>query len=365
MSDDSGKLLVAVIDPSESYRRQVSQSLLASYRVVAFESGDEALMRLAGAPPNILLVDNWTPPEGGGQLIRELRKGNLMPGVPIIYTDVADPPAVRSAALECGADAYLTKPYRRSVLIQTISTHINRSVERRWESLPKLQRESLVCTLSAFNHIGELIKRDETIAFTSVVEACTPLVEAVGQRQFKEILREVRNHDDYSYAHSVGTATLLLLFGYTIGLQEPDLSLLGSGGLLLDVGKMMIPSELLNKTGDLTMDELDLIKSHVQLSIEYLEKSPDIPKNILTIAGEHHERLDGSGYPKGLKKGQLNELARMAAIVDVFAAMTERRAYRPSMSAEAALKIMTEDRAPQFDQKLLALFREMLLDTAT
>jgi len=250
-------------------------------------------------------------------------------------------------------------------LMDVISTNINRAVERRWETLPKVQRDALVGTVTAFNSIHELIRQDRPISFSSVVDACTPLVEAVGNRQFKEILRAVRHHDDYSYTHSVGTATLLLLFGYTIGLQEPDLSLLGSGGLLLDVGKMMIPIEILNKTGNLTMDELDLMKSHVELSIAFLEKSPDVPKNILTIAGEHHERLDGSGYPKGLKKNQLNELARMAAIVDVFCAMTERRAYRPSMTAERALKIMTEERTEQFDQKLLSLFREMFLDMAT
>ena len=364
MSEESGKLLVAVIDPSESYRRQVSQSLLASYQVIAFGSGDEALDKLSGQPPNILLVDNWTPPSGGPQMIRELRQANQLSGVPIILTDVAAEAQLSLLAEQCGADTYLTKPYRRSVLIQTISSHINRSVERRWENLPALQRESLTGTLSAFTEVGDLIKTDQPLAFNNVVQACTPLVEAVGNRQFKEILREVRSHDDYSYTHSVGTATLLLLFGYTIGLQEPDLSLLGSGGLLLDVGKMMIPSEVLNKTGNLTLEEVDLMKSHVALSIAYLEKSPDIPKNILTIAGEHHERLDGSGYPKGLKKADLNELARMAAIVDVFCAMTERRAYRPSMSAERALTIMTEERKPQFDQKLLSLFREMLLDSA-
>jgi HD-GYP domain-containing protein (c-di-GMP phosphodiesterase class II) len=363
VSEESGKLLVAVIDPSESYRRQVSQSLVASYRVVAFGDGDQALAHFAEQPPNILLVDNWTPPSGGAEMVRNLRKDHQLAGVPIILTDVAAEPQLSLLAVQCGADFHLTKPYRRRLLIQTISEHINRAVERRWESLPKLQQDSLTGTLSAFTEVGKLIKSDQPLAFTNVVQACTPLVEAVGNRQFKEILREVRNHDDYSYAHSVGTATLLLLFGYTIGLQEPDLSLLGSGGLLLDVGKMMIPSELLNKTGNLTLEELDLIKSHVELSIAYLEKSPDIPKNILTIAGEHHERLDGSGYPKGLKKGQLNELARMAAIVDVFCAMTERRAYRPSMSAERALAIMTEERAAQFDQKLLGLFREMLLDS--
>ena len=138
---------------------------------------------------------------------------------------------------------------------------------------------------------------------------------------------------------------------------------MGSGGLLHDVGKMSIPHEVLNKPGRLTPAEFDVMKTHVPLTLAYLAKCPDMPKNIVTIAAQHHEKLDGTGYPLGLKGGQLNELARMASIVDVFGALTDRRIYKPPMDAEHALAIMTGEMATKLDQQLLSLFRSMLMDT--
>jgi HD-GYP domain-containing protein (c-di-GMP phosphodiesterase class II) len=161
-------------------------------------------------------------------------------------------------------------------------------------------------------------------------------------------------------------ATLLSLFGFTIGLSSDEQSVLASGGLLHDVGKMSIPHEVLNKPGRLTPEEFTVMKSHVTASVAYLSGCPDLPQGIHVIAGQHHEKLDGSGYPLGLFGSQLNHLARMASIVDVFSALTDRRAYKPSMEAEVALKMMVEQMGSHhLDMGLLMLFREMLLDAAT
>ena len=88
----------------------------------------------------------------------------------------------------------------------------------------------------------------------------------------------------------------------------------------------------------------------------------DLPKGIITIAAQHHEKLDGSGYPHGLAGKNLNRLARIASIVDVFSALTDRRVYKPPMEAEIALNLMVEQMASELDIKLLSLFRQMLLD---
>ena len=359
----SRKVLVAVIDASDGHRRQVAQALTSFYRVITFANSNEAIAVLRDMPPCAVLVDQTAPPLGGADFVRMLRRENLLSDIPVILTHHADEASVQAEAEECGANAFLSKPYRRSSLIRVISQQINKNVERKWEVLPSLQRKALVSTMDVFNSISDVIEKGDPIAYATVMDACGPLVEAVGMREYKDILNGVRDHDNYSYAHSLGTATLLLLFGHTIGLKEPDLSLLGSGGLLHDVGKMLIPYEVLNKPSSLASGEFEVMKSHVPLTLQYLGKCPDIPKNLVVIAAQHHERLDGSGYPLGLKGPALNELARMAAIVDVFCALSERRVYRPPTDAEHALHIMTEELATKLDQKLLALFREMLLDT--
>ena len=97
--------------------------------------------------------------------------------------------------------------------------------------------------------------------------------------------------------------------------------------------------------------------------VTFLRGSPDMPRGILTIAGQHHERLDGSGYPLGLKGSQLNELSRMSAVVDVFTAMTDPRLYKPRYTAEDAFKIMVDEMSGQIDQELVLRFRQVFLDT--
>jgi putative nucleotidyltransferase with HDIG domain len=170
--------------------------------------------------------------------------------------------------------------------------------------------------------------------------------------------------DNYSYVHSLRVATFLSLFGNVLSIKGDDLMTLSSGGLLHDVGKMYIPHEVLNKPGKLTEEEFATMKSHVIHSIEFLNKSPELPKGVIIIAGQHHEKLDGTGYPLGLKGAELNELARMASIIDIFSAITDRRVYKEPVPPDQALKIMGNMK-DHLDQNFLAAFREMLLDGAS
>ena len=160
-------------------------------------------------------------------------------------------------------------------------------------------------------------------------------------------------------------ATLLSLFGSAAGVKGDELLTLASGGLLHDAGKMSIPHDVLNKPGKLDEAEFIVMKSHVPETIKFLCGNPEIPKAVLDIASQHHEKINGTGYPNGLKGSELNELARMASIVDVFSALTDRRVYKPPMEPEKAIKIMTEEMTTHLDQNFLRLFQAMLLDATS
>jgi HD-GYP domain-containing protein (c-di-GMP phosphodiesterase class II) len=127
---------------------------------------------------------------------------------------------------------------------------------------------------------------------------------------------------------------------------------------------MAIPQWLLNKPGALDNSEVALMKTHVTEAVGLLQKVPAIPEAVITIAEQHHEKLDGTGYPYNLPSSKLNELARMATLVDVFSALTDRRVYRPAMAADKALAIMSDEMSRQIDQKLLRVFRTIMLDAA-
>ncbi len=151
-------------------------------------------------------------------------------------------------------------------------------------------------------------------------------------------------------------ATLLTLFGHGLGMKGEDLLILSTGGLIHDVGKLVTPEQILSKPGKLTDEEWPVMRDHVTRSSELLGKSTDVTKGALIIAGQHHEKIDGSGYPKGLKGGELNELARMSVIVDIFGALTDARSYKPPFPQEKAFGIL-ESMQTQIDQDLLKVFR--------
>ncbi|HVI52532.1 MAG TPA: HD domain-containing phosphohydrolase [Candidatus Sulfotelmatobacter sp.] len=358
------KNLVAIVDGNERHRAQLSSALLSFYRMVEYPDSLRAMAALGIMRPQVLVVGEETPIGGGYALVRKLRLLPEFQTLPIIMIVGKDDQNTRDSVRQCGASSFLVKPYRRSTLIRAISSLVNSKVEQSWEILPPTQRKALKGTVEIYNSISDVIERGEPIAYSNVTDACAPLVEAVNTHDFKTILSGVKDHDNYSYAHSLRVATLLSLFGNVIGLPESEQLLLASGGLLHDVGKMSIPHEVLNKPGRLTEDEFVVMKSHVDHSVHYLKANPEIPKGVITIAEQHHEKLDGTGYPNRIPGNKLNELARMAAIVDVFGALTDRRVYKPPMPAEKALGIMKDEMSNHLDGKLLLLFREMLLDAA-
>jgi putative nucleotidyltransferase with HDIG domain len=355
---------VAIVDESSAHRSQVAAALLSFYEVADYADSARAMAAFRSVLPALVLVGESVPPGSGYDFVRRLRHGLGLADLPVIVVVGQDDPPTRGAVVRCGANAHLVRPYWRSALIRTISSLLNGDIERKWNTLPPLQREALKGTVAVFNSIADVIDKGEPIIYKAVSDACSPLVEAVNKSDFKGILLGVRDHDNYSYAHSMRVATLLSLFGFTIRLPPGEQVILASGGLLHDVGKMSIPHGVLNKPGRLTPEEFDVMRSHVPSSARYLRGCRDIPKSIITIAEQHHEKLDGTGYPHGLAGSQLNELARMASIVDVFSALTDRRVYKAPMDAEQALDIMVDEMGGHLDQELVMLFRQMLLDAA-
>ncbi len=337
---------------------------MSLYNIIEQDNADDMLAYLRKTRPGIVLIGEDAPPCGGPELIRKIRREKPLHSIPaLLFLSSDDPMKVRTAK-ECGANGWLVKPYRRSVLIHAISRQLNAAVEKRWEALAPMQAQALKGTVEIFNNLSDVIDKGETIAYGEVSDACASLVEAVNSNDFKGILSGVKNHDNYTYAHSLRVAIFLSLFGRTIGLPEKDQKILASGGLLHDVGKMLIPHLVLNKPGRLSEDEFTVMKGHVDASVRILEAGNNIPKGVIIIAAQHHEKLDGTGYPKGLAGNQLNELARMASIVDVFSALTDRRVYKPPMSPQKALSIMTQEMSTHLDMALLSTFGEMLLDAA-
>jgi len=356
------KHAVAVVDANERHAKQISEALLSFYALDKYHDTTNALSSLSLSSPSLVIVGEHVGANSGARFIKTMRQVSVLSQVPVLYiADSIDQDPIQ-AALSAGASGYLVKPYRRSSLIKQISSLLNAAIEKKWESLPPLQAKALTGTVEAFNNLSDLIASGEPIPYEDVTDSCQPLVDAVKKNEFKSILVNVKDHDNYSYSHSLRVATLLSLFGTAAGLKGDDLLVLASGGLLHDAGKMTIPHDVLNKPGRLDEAEFAVMKSHVPHTVSFLLNNPEIPKSVIDIAAQHHEKLDGTGYPNGLKGKELNELARMASIVDVFSALTDRRVYKPPMEPEKAMRIMRDEMTNHLDTNFLKLFQGMLLD---
>ncbi|HIJ79165.1 MAG: HD-GYP domain-containing protein [Desulfobulbaceae bacterium] len=170
------------------------------------------------------------------------------------------------------------------------------------------------------------------------------------------LLMRVRSKDEYTFEHSVGVCALLLAFCRSLGLDDETTRLIGLGGLLHDVGKMAIPMDILNKPAALNNDEFEKVKHHVIYCREILANTHNIPHTAALIASQHHERFDGSGYPYGLVGDEISNGGQMAAIVDVFDALTSDRCYRQGIDQVEVLKKIYEWGETHFNQELSQRF---------
>ncbi|MFM5093572.1 HD-GYP domain-containing protein [Aeromonas rivipollensis] len=169
-------------------------------------------------------------------------------------------------------------------------------------------------------------------------------------------LARIRAKDAYLMGHSMNVAILLANFGRYLGLERNVLKELTLGGLLHDVGKIMTPDEVLNKPGKLTDEEFGVMRQHVVHSYDILSNTAGITPTMLEVAANHHERLDGTGYPQRLKGDQLSLYTRMSGIVDVYDAVTADRVYKQGMQPTQAFRILLKGIDQHFDAELVTKF---------
>ena len=169
-------------------------------------------------------------------------------------------------------------------------------------------------------------------------------------------LTMLKEKDSYSYNHCIDMSILNITFGRHLGLSKDDLTSLAWGSLFCDMGKLNLSSDLLKKPGRLSEDEFDITKKHIDFSAELLQTMKDIPKGALAIVLTHHERFDGSGYPKSLKGTEIPVFGRMASIVDTYDAITNNRPYANAISPHEAIKVLYEWRAVLFQEELIEAF---------
>lgn len=174
-------------------------------------------------------------------------------------------------------------------------------------------------------------------------------------------LLDLKNMDTYTYNHSVRVAIFSLILGIALKLQTKDLKELFIGGMLHDIGKVFVPKAIISKKGPLTTDEFKIIKSHPVKGYDYLLDLDNIPRRSKLIILQHHEKINGLGYPYGLESSQIDLLAKITSIADVYDALTSNRSYRRPLYASDAINYIMNNTNKLFDSKLATTFSNVIV----
>jgi len=190
-------------------------------------------------------------------------------------------------------------------------------------------------------------------AVKSVAENITELT--MRNRGILSSVTKLKKHDDYTFQHSMNVSIYAASLATHLGMSEKEVNRIANAGVLHDVGKMLVPSNVLNKPGRLTEKEYEIMKSHVQLGYDFLLKE-GISKDMLRLPYEHHERYDGSGYPNGLKDEQISLEGKIGVVVDIYDAITSDRVYHKGMEPPSALKLMFKWTDSHINKKVFEFF---------
>jgi HD-GYP domain-containing protein (c-di-GMP phosphodiesterase class II) len=224
------------------------------------------------------------------------------------------------------------------------------------EELP----EAKVALEKASECVAHIVEHDlcnGQLDIVKVKNAVEPILESMIRNSDAFMwLSKMRNYDAYTYEHSVQNCALGIAFGRHLGLNKRELNTLATGLLLMDIGKIRLPKELLIKSAPLTTVEVEIMRKHVAFTVEILRKTKGLNEHVINIALTHHERYDGSGYPNGLVGVQVPAYGRMAAIIDTYDAMITTTPYRKAIPEHIALQKIYNLRDKLFQQSLVEKF---------
>ncbi|MES2499184.1 MAG: HD-GYP domain-containing protein [Pseudomonadota bacterium] len=223
-------------------------------------------------------------------------------------------------------------------------------VENEIIKIAPIYEQSQIATRDIF----ESVANEQHLDLTAVSEILDSMVESIGRTPDALLwLAKLKKTDDYAYNHALNVSITLMAFANFLALSKKQIKELGLAGLLQDVGKVKISADILLKEGKLTREEYEHAKKHVDESLKILETTPNIPNTAIFLVAQHHERIDGSGYPYQLKGNQIGLVSQIAGLIDTYCALTSHRSYAKGVFHQQALDEIHQLSGNQFSTELV------------
>ena len=218
-------------------------------------------------------------------------------------------------------------------------------------------RVSFECAADTLDKVFDSLRSGSQTDISTVQEAVNPLIEGVfrNQEAVAALLR-LKESGEYRYHHGVSMAVWAAILGRHLGLHRDELEKLAVGCAMCDVGMTQLPPELLDQAENLSEQQLKIVRAHPTMGAELVSKSRDVDFEILAIIENHHERMDGSGYPRGIEGAAIPLLARIAGLVDTYDAMITARPYATARTSHEATQELLDSKGYQFQEALVEQF---------
>ncbi len=310
---------ILVADDSAVNCELLSDTLVPlGYKVTCVEDGDEALKVLHHQPVDIALLDVMMPRRTGFAVCQAVKADPSLRLIPIVLITGLTKVEDRIRGIECGADDFLNKPVHKEELLARV------------RSLLKLK------------HFTDELENAETVLFSLALS--------------------IEGKDPYTGGHCERLSKYSVALAERIGLSEPDRIALRRAGTVHDIGKVAVPEQILLKPGPLTQDERRIMEQHPIVGERICAPLRSF-RDVLPIIRHHHEKMDGSGYPDGLKGEQIPITVRVMTIVDIYDSLTTDRSYRRALSPEDAFRVLREEtERGWWDAELLDTFEAMIVE---
>jgi len=313
--------LILVVDDSVTIRNIVKKALeKAGFKVIAADNGQHALELVEAQEPDLILCDIEMPVMNGADLCRRLHQNERFGTIPFIVMSTKNDRAIMRRMLQWGATAYLTKPFNLEQLVITVERLLS-------------------------NHFLLLLKEKERLDTERkmLLASITSLIEALEAR------------DPYTRGHSESVADIVVGMAGVMGAGHEEIEMLATAGRLHDLGKIGVPDNILLKPGRLTDKEYDIIKQHPIVGATIFRPIKTL-NSIIPVILHHHERIDGKGYPDGIKGEEIPLWARVTAVADTYHALISDRPYRKGMDHDKALQVIEDARGTQLCPECIDAF---------
>jgi putative two-component system response regulator len=333
--------LIFVVDDNDANLTIAASALEAKYRVLTMPSAEKMFSLLEKKQPDIILLDIEMPDMSGFDAMKQLKASSLYLDIPVIFLSGRTDVVSEAYGIGLGAVDFIQKPFSEPVLLNRINKHLN---------IDEVIRER---TRQLVERTEHLVRLQNGIVFT--------MADLVENRD-----KNTGGHIDRTAAYMEILIEAMFLRGiYADEMRNWNRESVVSSVRLHDLGKIAIPDSILNKSGPLTEEEFQIMKTHPKESERIIEKAiqrtgdAEFFHNAKIIAAYHHEHFDGTGYPYGLKGTEIPLLGRMMAIIDVYDALVSERPYKKNLTHEEAVDIIMKESGRHFDPLIADVFNEI------